>query len=164
MISDTTDPTALLPPDHPDRLKVTPDSGGLRYVFNQLIGTATALLYPHVQSRSPKNAIPLPEHAKRAPNRYMSLFFSALSSPLVFGPASAFTFPQNNKSYPFWREFMALEFGKIAIQNKLKEHSRSLAWIPLANTRGYLISILIAMGFVTDGSIDWLNVLRVYKD
>ncbi|MBW0522326.1 hypothetical protein O181_062041 [Austropuccinia psidii MF-1] len=33
-ISDTTDTTALVPLDHADRLKATPDSSGLRYVFN----------------------------------------------------------------------------------------------------------------------------------
>ncbi|MBW0579647.1 hypothetical protein O181_119362 [Austropuccinia psidii MF-1] len=33
-ITYTTDPTSLLPPDHSDTSKVTPDSGGLTYVFN----------------------------------------------------------------------------------------------------------------------------------
>ncbi|MBW0566374.1 hypothetical protein O181_106089 [Austropuccinia psidii MF-1] len=59
---------------------------------------------------------------------------------------------------------MELEYGKIVIQRNLKENSRSLAWSELGDTRGYLISILIAMGFGTDRTIDWLNFLTVYKD
>ncbi|MBW0566375.1 hypothetical protein O181_106090 [Austropuccinia psidii MF-1] len=47
-ISDSTTPTALFPHDHPDRSKVTPDSSGLRYVFNRLLGTVTTPLYSHV--------------------------------------------------------------------------------------------------------------------
>ncbi|MBW0569904.1 hypothetical protein O181_109619 [Austropuccinia psidii MF-1] len=64
-ISDTTDTIALLPQDHADRSKATPDRGGLRYVLNQHIETITSLFYFLVQRRSPKNAIPLPGEAKR---------------------------------------------------------------------------------------------------
>ncbi|MBW0551463.1 hypothetical protein O181_091178 [Austropuccinia psidii MF-1] len=66
-----TDPTALLQADNPERSKVTPDSGGLRYVFKKFIRKLNALLYPHVQSRSPNNAITLPGEAKRPSNRNM---------------------------------------------------------------------------------------------
>ncbi|MBW0521451.1 hypothetical protein O181_061166 [Austropuccinia psidii MF-1] len=80
-VSYTTDPTSLNPEDHPERSKVTPNSCGLRYVFNQLIGTITDILYLHVQSRNTNNVIPLPGEAKRAANRNISIFFCFIKPP-----------------------------------------------------------------------------------
>ncbi|MBW0535192.1 hypothetical protein O181_074907 [Austropuccinia psidii MF-1] len=80
-ISYTTDPTAPFPPDHPYRSKLTPDNGGLQYVFNQSIRTVTALLYLHVQSRSPNNEISLSGEVKRASNWNILLFFCFIKPP-----------------------------------------------------------------------------------
>ncbi|MBW0494762.1 hypothetical protein O181_034477 [Austropuccinia psidii MF-1] len=102
-ISDTTYSTALLPPDSPDRSKVTPDGGGLGYVFNQWIGTVTAILYLWVQRRNPKNSIPLPVVAKRSSNRNMSPLFLLYQASL---------FLDQNQLSPFLKTTNPIQLGK----------------------------------------------------